>query len=329
MRSSYLNLKNTHFLFGDMTSVGLDILETSLKLWDRDTGYPSSLIKHNMRSTEPYTKKGCIAGIVSETGKGSYFSLTPLVENTTPVFQFSLAVPEGSPARTFEAPMRLALKGSFDITQGYTVYLHTLTVKNGERYCYYGVTSRHWMKRLREHEADSLSGSPFLFHRALREKIKDVSWFCSTLLAAGKTKDEAYGMEEYLISKYSLYPMHGNGLNMIPGGYEGIRWLGKMGEKVNRDTEPEDRDIASMRIVEQHPKLGNPNPAVAMRWEDDSYAEAVICGRENRLSVENVRLIRMMAAEGYTKQSILKTIEGSGLTQISRVLAGLTYSRIK
>lgn len=329
MRAKYLNLRNTNFIFGGLTSPALRVLEGSLRLWDKDTGYPSTIIKHNMRSQEPYTKKGCTAGIVCEHGKGMHFALLPFEVGKSPVLQFIVATNPGEPKRAIEAPMRFAFKGMRDLTIGYMVYTHAIVMKNGDTYVYYGITSRHWLHRLKEHETDAAKGSPLLFHRALREKMKDAAWFYSTLIAAGRTKDEAYDMEEYLVSKYSFCRDHIGGLNLIPGGYEGIRWLGRFGGIIDRTVEPEERDSIVARIATDNPRLGISNPIVAALWEDDAYAEAVICGGENRLSADQVRHIRMLAAEGYAVNRIVDMSGASNVEQVNRVISGRTYSRIR
>jgi hypothetical protein len=94
---------------------------------------------------------------------------------------------------------------------------------------YYGITSRHWLHRLKEHVAAANGGSPLLFHRALRDQLKGAARFQHTIIAAGLTKDEAYDVEEYLVAKYSLAANFRDGLNMIPGGYEGLRRLHERG----------------------------------------------------------------------------------------------------
>jgi hypothetical protein len=78
----------------------------------------------------------------------------------------------------------------------------------------------------------------------------------------------------------------------------------------------------------QHSQLGIPKPGVAESWNDPAYAEAVICGRENRLSAEQVRRIRYLAAIGTPDGQITTQVGASNISQVRRVLTGRTYARI-
>ena len=130
------------------------------------------------------------------------------------------------------------------------------------------------------------------------------------IIAAGLDKDQAYDTEEYLIAKHSLYPNVPTGLNMIPGGYEGIRRLHALGVLAEQ-SEPslDERAAVIERYLRTKRAPGRRNPLVTMLWEDDEYAEAVICGRENRFSVDQVRLIRFLHVEGRSLAQIAAAVE--------------------
>ena len=326
---TYLHVQNAHFLLGGLTSDGIRTLESGIAAWDADTGHPSRLIKHNSVSTSPHTRESFVSGIrITDDG----FSEFRVVKNSGDggsILQINLTSDSEAPSCRVEVPLRLALKGARNITKGHTVYLHVVHMKDGKSLSYYGITSRHWLTRLKEHESAARSGSPLLFHRALRAKIPELKGVCSCVIAAGCSKDEAYDAEEYLVEKYSLYPSHVTGLNMIPGGYAGIRWLIKMKADVDLSAEPDARDAALLRVVAAHPRLGAANPAIAMRWADDVYAEAVICGHDNRLSADQVRHIRMLAATGYDTAHIVAAVSAIDAGQVRRVMSGRTYGRIR
>ncbi|MDR3517515.1 MAG: hypothetical protein P4M00_17055 [Azospirillaceae bacterium] len=93
--------------------------------------------------------------------------------------------------------------------------------------------------------------------------------------------------------------------------------------------ETEEREAALDGYLRQHPQLGKPNPGVAEKWNDPTYAEAVICARENRLSADQVREIRYLAALGNSVDLIKKRTEALDNGQVSRVIVGRTYSRIQ
>jgi hypothetical protein len=117
---------------------------------------------------------------------------------------------------------------------------------------------------------------------------------------------------------------------MIPGGRAGIAALHKLSRgKENDSLETEDRELILDQYLRSHPQLGIPRPGVAEKWNDPAYAEAVICGQENRLSADQVREIRYLAAVGNGAEQIMEHVGAIDQGQIQRVLAGRTYSRIK
>jgi hypothetical protein len=243
-------------------------------------------------------------------------------------------------------PLRALMKGGQDLKGKYVVYLHALLADNGEDYVYYGITKRGWNRRFMEHTNTALGDEtrrlfPLKFQALLRaqadkrmgKKTSEVGLrgLVSTICAIGLDADAAMDVEEYLVDKYSLASRHPLGLNMIPGGKEGIRRLhelvGPRKDKALEDTE--DREEALNEYLGKHPGLGVPKPGVAAKWNDPAYAEAVICGRENRLSADQVREIRYLAALGNAREAIRDAVGAIDLGQVDRVLAGRTYSRIR
>lgn len=109
-----------------------------------------------------------------------------------------------------------------DVKKGYTVYCHDFTV-DGVDLSYYGITKRHWIVRLREHFS-----SPYL----LGEQLRGASgWIISKVVHAGLSYENAMKFEEDYVGNHTLYP---KGLNIIPGGFAGIRHLHKLtGKSVN------------------------------------------------------------------------------------------------
>jgi hypothetical protein len=64
-------------------------------------------------------------------------------------------------------------------------------------------------------------------------------------------------------------------------------------------------------------------------WEDDEYAEAVICGRDNRFSVDQVRLIRFLHVEGRPVTQIAAAVDCHDLPRLNRVIRRRTYGRVR
>jgi hypothetical protein len=330
LRRQYLQLRNAHFLLGGLSSVGVEILEDGMRNWDQDTGVPSRIISHSAVSTEPFLHAGCVAGVVSEYEKGSHFTATKVLPTGAPRLQMHMATRPGNTERVLEIPMRLVLKGAKDVTTGHTVYLHVITDRSDDSFSYYGITSRHWLKRFQEHMDKASAGSPYLFHQALSRGKKAILRLTHVVIAAGLDKDQAYDLEEYLVAKHSLYPNVPTGLNMIPGGYEGIRRLQALGLLSEKEPTPDER----VAIVEDHLRKTNPvpgrrNPLVAAMWEDDEYAEAVICGRENRFGADQVRLIRSLSVEGWSASQIALKVKCPDVPRLNRVIMRRTYSRVR
>lgn len=243
-----------------------------------------------------------------------------------------------------EIPLRALIKGGPSLEGTYSVYLHALISKDGNEFVYYGITKRGWNNRFTEHMESALADeSRRLFPSKLKELISArvehvhrekqngpmLTGFVTSVCAVGLNEDSAMDAEEYLVDKYSLSSKHPNGLNMIPGGREGIKVLGKQSSVGGKSLiESDYREAQLDEYLKLHPHFGRPNPGVAESWNDPSYAEAVICGRENRLSAEQVREIRYLAAMGNGIDRIREQIAALDDGQVSRVLSGRTYSRI-
>jgi hypothetical protein len=115
---------------------------------------------------------------------------------------------------------------------------------------------------------------------------------------------------------------------MIPGGKSGLRYLRENG-LIQRSVVPlsDERDKIVSEWLKEHPRRGLPAPWVAEKWRDNNWAIAQICGRDDRLSVEQVRAIRRLAKE-YSAEEIFLRIGAKDVAQIERVIEGRTYSRV-
>jgi hypothetical protein len=265
-------------------------------------------------------------------------------KETAPIVFFEMRSPTLNIPMRVEIPLRVLVNGSPRLEGTYTVYLHTLLCEDGQEFHYYGITKRGWNKRFTEHLESALDeGSRRMFPMKLKElmasRAEDIrgesrtspmlTGVVSSICSVGLNEDSAMDVEEYLVDKYSLSSKHSSGLNMIPGGREGIRVLRRL--SLGGETslaESGDRDSLLDEYLKVHPQYGKPNPGVAAAWEDSVYAEAVICGRENRLSADQVREIRYLAAMGNSTDQIKIRTGASDNGQVSRVLSGRTYSRI-
>ena len=125
------------------------------------------------------------------------------------------------------------------------------------------------------------------------------------------------------------YMAEGTSLNAIPGGFRGIRELHKLGLLAQRDaTNLKAREKAINAYQKLNPRAGVPNQLIRDLWRDDSFAEKMICNRDDRLSVEQVREIRRLAMWDVPVEIITQKVSARNLRQVQNVLSDQTYSRI-
>lgn len=219
---------------------------------------------------------------------------------------------------SINVPLNDMLKGSPPAAGTYCVYYHYFETELPA--AYFGVTKRRWFDRYAQHVTAARAGSPYLFHRSIREHSTLTARHF--LLVSGSSEDAAMALEEEMVGLGTLYPL---GLNMIPGGRAGIRYLHNFGVRVSN---AEARDLAVQELLSQPSAAGRPNPLCAARWESDpDYAARVICGHSGRLTAEQVRIIRLMAVAGHKPHHIAATI-GDNTQRVGRVLVGKRYGRV-
>lgn len=357
----FVDLASMHHLMDGLSfkvSRCAEVMDSALHGLNTKTGIPDRIIRWNERGADlsnfpPIPLEGRLIIDIEQslnptTGKTLHACEIKVEKNdfqTAPVVFFSMtSFTLGVPMRV-EVPLRALLKGGQKLKGTHSVYLHALLADSGEEYVYYGITKRGWNTRLMEHFKSSVRDqSNRLFPRKMGELINaraaeingvfdarpKLSGMVTALCAVGLTEQQAMDTEEYLVHKYSLSSLHKNGLNMIPGGYEGIRSLHALSvipDPTFLDTEA--REDLLDGYIRAHPNLGVPNPGIAAAWNDPAYAEAVICGRENRLDAEQVRQIRYLSAQGHSREVIKKTVGALDEKQVKRVLEGRTYLRIR
>jgi len=354
----YVNLQNMEYLLRGLTFDVLrcaEVLDSTFIGLNEKTQIPDNIVSWNrqnpsFRGPLAFPNRGRIIVKMTQMLDAQGPLVTSIVleakeeKETAPVVHFEMRLPTLNIPMRVEIPLRALVNGSPRLEGTYTVYLHTLLCDDGQEFVYYGITKRGWNKRFTEHLESALDeGARRMFPVKLKELMSCrgehirgesrtnpmLAGLVSSICSIGLNEDSAMDAEEYLVDKYSLSSKHSNGLNMIPGGREGIRVLRKLSLGGDRSlVESDDREELLDEYLKVHPQFGKPNPGVAAAWEDPAYAEAVICGRENRLSADKVREIRYLAAMGKSADQI-KTLTGaSDNGQVSRVLAGRTYSRI-
>lgn len=193
-------------------------------------------------------------------------------------------------------------------------------------YTYVGITGRNWIQRFSEHMNETKRECRYRFHKAIREALdmKNIL-FSSWLENINMTKDEAMNWEE---KKVDSIASDDNGLNMIPGGYKGLKELHKHRVIKSMDISLEERDIAIREYIKKHPRKGMPNPFISELWEDDEYYLRVIEARPKTLSPNQVRQIRALTEMGWSVSQITGEVNALNERQVENVLAGRTYRRI-
>jgi hypothetical protein len=207
----------------------------------------------------------------------------------------------------------------------HTVYTHRIRAPDETRNLIYtGITRQGWQKRWVQHQRDAKSGSRHLFHRALREYPN--AEYIHRVIAAGLTEDYAMRMEEM----WADHTLHPKGLNMIPGGYAGLKYLHKLGAIAPRQAVDVDRreEILS-DFVARTEREGRPNPLLAALWRDDDFAARVICGADGRLKPNQIADARLLSSFGKRIPEITATVGAKNDAQVKRLLKGQTYSRVK
>jgi hypothetical protein len=201
----------------------------------------------------------------------------------------------------------------------YCVYTHAILTD--VPLAYIGISSRPWFVRYAEHETAARTGSRFLFHDALRSHVGKNR--THQIILFGVDLGNAMRAEEELVAIGTLYPL---GLNMIPGGYAGLKYLSTLSLRV-KDSEYAPEHIEE--AMQRESLAGRPNPLLAARWESDpDYVERVICGHSGRLTVDQVRMIRMMHVACRAPDEIAVLANANAL-QVKRLLSNQTYGRVR
>ena len=238
-------------------------------------------------------------------------------------------------------PLQYLLKGWGDANHGHQCYVHTIaqnmpkvgTVQQlvqreadqSDNYTYVGITGRNWLLRLSEHLREIHNGNRRTFYQAWRDNLglSDVL-YVSQLSEINTDYEDAMNWEEKFVDLIANGP---NGLNMIPGGFKGLRYLHKLRITDRVKISVEERDMAVEEYIRQHPRKGIPNPFISKLWENDKHYLRVMKARPKTLSPEQVRQIRSLGEMGWSVSQIVKEVNALNETQVKSVLAGKTYQR--
>lgn len=354
MKARFLDTRNCHALLPDGHGLPLARrLEECLRgINDTDNplkGAVDHLIKHNEKSRNRSRGSKRLLASPVEVGQASYLAdrliNTRAIERPYPGpanLHTILVYEDGTVWKTI-VPLQFLLKGWGDANSGHQCYVHTISHNLGQvksfedwrarfeadsdEYYYVGITGRNWLTRFSEHMGEIRRGSRRDFYDAWRESLgmSDVQ-FVSSLMDINLTYEDAMNWEETYVDRIAYGP---NGLNMIPGGFQGLKHLHKLGIIARQNISLEERDRAVAEFLRQNPRKGIPNPYMAELWKDDNYYLRVNEANPKRLSGEQVRRIRELAVEGKSIEEIAEEVGALNEMQVKNVVAGRTYGRVR
>lgn len=240
----YLNEVNFKYLCDGLTisPKDLECLEGALAGLDKVNNLPSNIVAHNVQygslSDLPESGSQIIVSldILLIAGRSLTTATIWTLPNSQlpPTLHIQLQSPSLDIPQRVEIPLRYLLNGLSNLSGTYMVYLHALQINEAETFVYYGVTKRGWMKRFSEHMKAAVQGKskrafPKLLGEGIQQrfdelinKLTETNPFKKVLTgtyhvvcAAGRSKQNAFDIETYLINKRSIsLPV---GLNMVQG----------------------------------------------------------------------------------------------------------------
>jgi hypothetical protein len=162
---------------------------------------------------------------------------------------------------------------------------------------------------------------------------------------AGLTERQAFDIEEKEVEKRSLHSLFPNGLNMIPGGYAGLKFVRHFAARTGYALRGEltaDGVESVLADVQRHSlnrhfnttDAKRVNEEIARLWaEDVNYRISVMTGRHNRFSFGQIQAARIWHASGWSQEKILENLrrldsKEINEDQVERLLQGKTYASI-
>jgi hypothetical protein len=292
-------------------------------------------------------------------GRPIYVYVYPNRGGETPrgdIFIYWMDDPAVGPLRTcISTPIEYVVDQLNNFTREHVVYLHSIcpmdispsSYSDDFTLNYIGLTKQGWKKRFSQHMNNARSGSPLLFHRALRDYYVGSRLAAHRVLSICETEKKAMDNEELLVQggnredfhdpdafqkmdKWHFGTLYPKGLNMIPGGYAGLKVLHKMGAlKDDQPLDIDQRDKILISCLEHEERKGRSNPLLAAHWNNEDYATKIICGPEGRLKPDQIEKARTFGFLGREISEIKNIVGAKNERQIQNLLSGRTYSRIK
>jgi hypothetical protein len=260
-----------------------------------------------------------------------------------PAMYHSLLGYQNAVMHKITVPLQYLLKGWGDANRGHQCYVHVISesiprtstqeellnlkLRDTGNYYYAGITSRNWLVRLNEHVREMANGSERLFYRAWRDHFGSSGvLFTSYLDDINQTYESAMNWEEAKVDEITSDQY---GLNMIPGGFKGLRLLHESRITAGVNISLDERDHAVAEYCRQHPRKGLPNPFISELWKDDDFYARVMDGKKKVLKPGQVRTIRSLGTQGMSVPEIARAVDALSEQQVKGVLSGRNYRRVR
>jgi hypothetical protein len=248
--------------------------------------------------------------------------------------------------RVVSVPLQCVLKHWGNAESGYMIYEHNISamdhaIPQFKAISYIGLTSRNWQTRYKEHQRDALTGSELLFHTSLAaiinkdginqigmgpfEIVRSGTCLISELQYVNLTYEEAMQIEERMVEN-TLHPL---GLNMIPGGFAGMKLLHELRYLPRARATVDDRDFAAAKYLLARTRDSKFAPWVSDNWSKDEFYEQVIFKRTNTLNREQVLSIRKYGNDWGFDAELIANLVGANIRQVRDVLSSKYYARVK
>ena len=188
--------------------------------------------------------------------------------------------------RLVSVPLQALMVGWGDVAEGHQGYAHSISFfdEDGahviEQWSYIGITSRNWLVRMEEHLQEMRSGSNKRFHAAWHTYAGDSRvMLCSELIVLNHSFDGIMAWEE---EQVDIHMASGSSLNILPGGYKGLRLLHehRLIEGLNISLEERENAISEY-VRRKGGRAGVPNLFLARLWRDapsDLYGAQLSAG---------------------------------------------------
>lgn len=206
---------------------------------------------------------------------------------------------------------------------------------------YVGITSRTWQQRFTEHLHAARRGSLLRFHQGLAGNLFDVHAHEHIVLRAGLNRPQALHIEEVEVEERTLHATHPNGLNMIPGGEAGLRFLSTMTKRSPQSIRIDEVDTLLERVINrglpgaQKERLCQPtNSKMSALWQKDTdFRISAITNQSRRMSHQQIIMARIWFMAGWLIEKIHEMLQGIdgrtvSLKQVKNLLEGKTYTSI-